>query len=321
MHLDCVAARGRVGLDLAPADGLIGARARVAAVELVRRVHVHGRLSAVAHEACVGDVVLDEPAAEHNYASAARVHGERVDAADVADNVNAQAARRGAEGVEVEHVAEAAVGQRGAEDGDAVARGPVAHGRRVGDLAAEAMDDLAGRPDDAASAFPAAVAFTIAAAIGIITIFVFFFAVILVMVVDAIYGLAIGGGGGGAFLLVQHAVEDGYDPVLKGAVVAVGHVQVADAVDAALAQRGARMAREGAQVRRRQALDQILLDAAGCRHDGRHVPMLHEVAKRLAQARRDEVRCVAEEDGCALIRRRISPCALENRGGEKGREE
>ena len=39
-------------------------------------------------------------------------------------------------------------------------------------------------------------------------------------------------------LLHQHLVEDGGEPVLEGAVVLVGHQQVSDAVQPALAQTG-----------------------------------------------------------------------------------
>ena len=39
-----------------------------------------------------------------------------------------------------------------------------------------------------------------------------------------------------AFLLLQHLVEYGHDPVLKQAVVAVGHQHVTDAVQATQAQ-------------------------------------------------------------------------------------
>ena len=50
--------------------------------------------------------------------------------------------------MEVEHVAEGAVGEGGAEDGDGVAVGPVEDGRFVGDFGAEAGDDGAGGPDE-----------------------------------------------------------------------------------------------------------------------------------------------------------------------------
>ena len=50
--------------------------------------------------------------------------------------------------MEVEHVAERAVGEGGAEDGDRVLVGPVEDGRLVVDFGAEAGDDRAGRPDE-----------------------------------------------------------------------------------------------------------------------------------------------------------------------------
>ena len=50
--------------------------------------------------------------------------------------------------MEVEHVAERAVGKGGAEDGDRVPVGPVEDGRLVVDFGAEAGDNGAGRPDE-----------------------------------------------------------------------------------------------------------------------------------------------------------------------------
>lgn len=234
-----------VGLDLAPADGLVRAGAGVAAVVFLGGVDVDGGVGAVAHEAGVGDVMLDQAGAEQDDASVLGVQGQGVDAADVVDDVDAQLARRRAEGVEEEHVAETAVRQGGAEDGDVVAVGPVVDRGRVVDLLAEPADELARRPDERVGAGPA------------------------------------------GFLLVEQPVEDGHDPVFKGAVVVVWHVQVADPIDASLPQCGAGHAAERTQVRGRQTLDQVLLDAAGRRHDGRHATMLDEVANRLPQARGD----------------------------------
>ena len=52
----------------------------------------------------------------------------------------------GLEAVKVEHVAETAVGEGRAEDGDGVLSGPVADGALVVDLEAETVDELAGCP-------------------------------------------------------------------------------------------------------------------------------------------------------------------------------
>jgi hypothetical protein len=56
-HLDGL----RVDPDLAPRDRLVGAGAAVASVKLLRRVHVHRKVGAVAHQVGVADVVLGHP--------------------------------------------------------------------------------------------------------------------------------------------------------------------------------------------------------------------------------------------------------------------
>ena len=238
VYLDAVP----VQLDLAPADSLVWPRARVAPVKLLRRVDVDGALGPVAHQVGVGNVVLDQPAAQDNHARPLGPHGNGVDLANVLDNVDAQLLGRRLECVEVEHVAQAAVGECGAEDGDVVLPRPVVDGPLVVDLLAQAVDDLARRP--------------------------------VQRLVRLLAGLLLG----------EHLVEQRHDPVLKGAVVAVGHDEVADAVHALLAQAGAGR-REGAQVRGRQALDQVLLDTAGRRDNGRDMAVLDQVAQCFAQAR------------------------------------
>ena len=215
VHLDAVA----VHLDLPPADRLVRPRACIAAVELLRRVDVHGTLGAVAHQVRVGDVVLDDAAAQDDHARPLRTHGDGVDLADVLDNVDAQLLGRRLERVEVEHVAQAAIGQGGAEDGDVVLPGPVVDRLLVVDLLAQTVDHLARRP-------------------------VHGFVRLLALL-----------------LLGQHGVEDGQHPVLEGAVVVVGHDEVADAVEALCAQAGAGGG-EVAQIGGPQALDEVLLDAA-----------------------------------------------------------
>lgn len=64
------------------------------------------------------------------------------------------------------------------------------------------------------------------------------------------------------FLLFEHFVEDGEQPVFEGAVIAVGDDEVADTVHA-LAAEGDAGCGEGAEVGWGEALDEILLDAAG----------------------------------------------------------
>ena len=265
-HLDGIGAN----LDLAPRDGLVRAGAGVAAVKLLGRVDVDGRLGAVAHEAGVCDVVLDEAAAEDDDAGALGADGEGVDAADVADDVDLELAGRGLEGVEVEHVAEAAVGQGRAEDGYVVLVGPVVDGALVVDLLAEAADDAGRGPD------------------------------------ELVLGPAAG------LLLLEHGVEDGHDPVLKGAVVLVGHDEVADAVEALEAEALA-VGAEGGHVGVAEALDKVLLDAAGGGDDGRDVLVLDQVAQDAAEARRDEVGGVAEEDCRLVVGLGVPPGSL---GGE-----
>lgn len=160
--------------------------------------------------------------------------------------------------MEVEHVAQRPVGEGGAEDGDGVLVGPVEDGGVVGDFGAEAGSDGAGGPDEA---------------VGVR-----------------------GGGLLGGFLLREHGVENGHDPILEGAVVAVGHDEVADAIQALFPQ-GSAVSAEGGEESGCEALDQVLFDAAGRGDDGRDVAVLDEVADRGAEARGDEVGGVAEEDG------------------------
>ena len=198
-------------------------------------------------------MVLDDAAAQDDHVGAFGVQGEVVERADVARDGDVEDGGGGAVGVEVEHVAEGAVGEGGAEDGDGVAVGPVEDGGFVGDFGAEAGDDGAGGPDEGFGA-----------------------AAVVVVVVG------LGGGGGlllvfGEFLLGEHGVEDGDDPVFKGAVVAIGHDEVTDAVETPFAQAGA-VGGKGGQVGGCEALDQVLLDAAGRRYNGGHVAVLHEVA-------------------------------------------
>lgn len=212
-------------------------------------------------------MVLHQAAAEDDHAGASGVDGDVVQLADVAGDGDVEDGGGGAEGVEVEHVAEGAVGEGGAEDGDRVPLRPVEDGGLVGDLGAEAGDDGAGRPDEAV--------------------------------------LVAGGGPLGGFLLGEHGVEDGDDPVFEGAVVAVRHHEVADAVHAPAAEVGA-VGAEGGEVGGREALDEVFLDAAGRRHDGGDVGVLDQVAQRGAEPGRDEVGGVAEEEGRLRARGRVA---------------
>ena len=190
VHLHAIPAH----LDLAPADRLVRPGPRITPVKLLRRVDVDGALGPVAHQARVGDVVFHQPAAEDDHVGALGVYGEVVESAYVAGDGDVEDGGGGAEGVEVEHVAQGAVGEGGAEDGDGVSVGPVEDRGLVGDFGAEAGDDGAGGPDEAVRVRR--------------------------------------GGFPRVFLFGEHGVEDGHDPVFEGAVVAVGHDEVADSVHA-----------------------------------------------------------------------------------------
>lgn len=203
-------------------------------------------------------MVLDQAATQDDHAGARGVEGDVVEPADVARDGDVEDGGGGAEGVEVEHVAQRPVGEGGAEDGDAVLVGPVEDGGVVGDFGAEARSDGAGCPDET---------------VGVR-----------------------GGGSLGGFLLREHGVEDGHDPVFEGAVVAVGHHEVADAIQA-LFPKGSAIGAEGGEVGGREALDQVLFDATGRGDNGGDVAVLDEVADGGAEARGDEVGGVAEEDG------------------------
>ena len=115
----------------------------------------------------------------------------------------------------------------------------------------------------------------------------------------------------GGLLLVQHAVQDGQQPVLECTVIVIGHKQVADAVEAAGPQIGPDCC-ERSQVRRGQTLDQVLFDPARRGDDGGDVTVLDEEPQGLPQARGDEVGGVAQEDGGAGTGGRIAIEALQD---------
>ena len=235
MHLDALAPH----LDLAPRDRLIRPRPRIAPVKLLRRINKDGALGPIAHQARVGDMMLDDPPAEDNHVGPHGAQGQIVQTPNVAREGDVEDGGTGAVGVEVEHVAQGAVGEGGAEDGDGVPLGPVEDGGFVGDFETEAGGDGAGGPDEAVCVR--------------------------------------GAGEAGGFLLGEHGVEDWEDPVFKGAVVGVGHDEVADSVEALFAQGGA-VGGEGGEVCRGETFDQVFFDAACCRDYGRYVFVLDEVA-------------------------------------------
>ncbi|GIX63458.1 actin, putative [Babesia caballi] len=187
VHLDGV----RVGLDLAPGDGLVRVRAGVRAVVLLRRRDVHGVVGAVAHQVRVAHVVLRQAAAQDDDARLAAVDRDVVHSAYVAHHVDPQ-------------------------------RGGLAAAPRL-------------------------------------------------------------------------------QPLLEGAVVVVGDEEVADAVEAALAHRGA-VHVELADVRLAHALDQVLLHPAAAGDDDVDQLVLGQVDERVAQPAADHVRGEGEPDGalCAF---------------------
>lgn len=186
VHLDAVA----IHPNLSPAYRLVRPRSCVAPVKLLRRVDIHCAFRAVAHQVRIRDVMLHNAAAQDDHPRALRPDGDGVDLADVLDNVYAQLLRARLERVEVQHVAQGAVRQRRAKDGDVVFPRPVIYRALVVDLLTKAVDHLAGRP------------------------------------VDGFFVIA------ASLLLCEHSVHDRHDPIFEGAVVAVRHDQVADAVHA-----------------------------------------------------------------------------------------
>ena len=67
------------------------------------------------------------------------------------------------------------------------------------------------------------------------------------------------------FLFLEHGIENGHDPVLKLAVVVVGHEQITDSVDA-LHSQILTSERKLTEVGRGKALDKVLLYASSCGH-------------------------------------------------------
>mmetsp|Transcript_9402 Transcript_9402/g.24335 ORF Transcript_9402/g.24335 Transcript_9402/m.24335 type:complete len:310 (+) Transcript_9402:40-969(+) len=243
VHLD----RLRRGLDLAPRHSLIGLCTRIGTVKLLARVHKDGIVSAIAHQIRIANMVFDEPTTENDHARASRVHCRVVYRADVRRNVEDQPGVL--ERLKVYHVANRAVSESRAEDGDAVLGSPVVDGVLVCDALAHLCDHLRWCPICPVR-----------------------------------------------FLLCEHLIQHWHHPLLKEAVVAVGHEQVADAVDALTAQLGTAQGKI-ANVMMCEALHEVFLDPASRGHNHINEAMLCEVAQRLSCAGRDQVGRVAQEDG------------------------
>lgn len=262
-HLDGISPN----LDLAPRHSLIGPRPSITPVKLLPRVDVNSRLGPVAHQARIRNMVLDHAAPQNDHTRTLGPHRQRIDLANILDNIHPQLRRRRLERVKVQHIPQTPIRQRRAEHGDIILPRPVIHRPLVVDLPPQPVNDLARRPAKLGVRPPR------------------------------------------RLLLGEHRVEDRHHPVLEGAVVGVGHDEIADAVEALGAQRGAGGV-EGGEVGRAEALDQVFFDAAGGGDDGRDVPVLDEVAEGAAEAGGDEVGGVAEEDCGFFGRGWVSPGAL-----------
>lgn len=262
-HLDSISPN----LDLAPRHSLIRPRPGIAPVKLLPRVDVNSRLGAVAHQTRIRNMVLDHPPSQNDHTRPLGPYRQRIDLANILDNIHPQLRRRRLERVKVQHIPQTPIRQRRAEHRDVVLPRPVVHRPLVVDLLAQPVNHLARRPAE------------------------------------------LGVGPARRLLLGEHRVEDRHHPVLEGAVVGVGHDEVADAVEALGAQGGAGGV-EGGEVGRPEAFDQVFFDAAGRGDDGRDVPVLDEVAEGAAEAGGDEVGGVAEEDGGFFVGGWVSPGAL-----------
>mmetsp|Transcript_7044 Transcript_7044/g.14144 ORF Transcript_7044/g.14144 Transcript_7044/m.14144 type:complete len:398 (+) Transcript_7044:309-1502(+) len=246
-HLGIKLDRGSFTADLTPRDGLVRAGTRVRAVELTCSVNKDGKVSTVAHQVSVTDVVLDNATSEDDHTGLVGTGSSLVNATDVTNNVKDEVIIL--VGAEVEHVANAAVSDRRAIDGNVVLVGPVVNRLRVVDLLTKAVDHLARGPGDTLLK-----------------------------------------------LLLVHFVKDRGKPLLKLNIVVVGDKQVANAVETLLAECLA-LEIEGTEVGRGEALDKVFLDTAGGGYNHINHLVLHEETQNLADARRDKVGCVGEENG------------------------
>mmetsp|Transcript_29539 Transcript_29539/g.72876 ORF Transcript_29539/g.72876 Transcript_29539/m.72876 type:complete len:485 (+) Transcript_29539:130-1584(+) len=244
--------------DLPPRDGLVEPRTAVAAIELLPRADEHALVGPVAHQVGVHDMVLDHPPADDDGPRVLCLHRLHVDPPDVAHEVEHEP--RFLVRVKEEHVPNGPVCERRAVDGDVVLGAPVVDALLVVDLEAHPPDHARRRPR-----LPA------------------------------------------HDRLVRHLVEQRHEPLLELAVVLVGHEHVPDAVQPLQPQRLAvelepvdhARVESGVppQVRGREALDEILLDAPRRGDDAVHHLVLAQEADRLAHPARRHVARVAQEDG------------------------
>mmetsp|Transcript_37464 Transcript_37464/g.83373 ORF Transcript_37464/g.83373 Transcript_37464/m.83373 type:complete len:278 (-) Transcript_37464:453-1286(-) len=135
--------------DLAPADGLIRASPAVTAVKLLGGVDVDGKVSSVAQQVGIANVVLGHTSSHEDHASlgGGAVHHGLVNQAHILHQVKPESGAL--EAVKHEHVTNGSVRECGAEDGDVVLPGPVRNAVLAAHLAAQAVDHLGGCPVDA----------------------------------------------------------------------------------------------------------------------------------------------------------------------------
>ena len=88
-YLDVLSIR----LDLSPADGFVRSGSCIRTVEFLASVDVYCALSTVAHQASIGDVVLDNASTKNDHARTLSPDGHGVDLADVFDDVHSELLR------------------------------------------------------------------------------------------------------------------------------------------------------------------------------------------------------------------------------------
>lgn len=214
--------------------------------------------------------MFDDPPTQNDHAGPGGPDSHGVDTAHIVDNIDAQPLRGGAVGVEVEHIAQGAVGQGGTKDRDVVPSSPVQNRVLVVDFAAETFNDLAGGPMQ------------------------------LVLLIASLQGLLLGG-----LLFLQHLIQDGDQPIFKCTVVAVRDDEVADAVQSFGTQPSARGGK-GAHVGGSQAFNEIFLHSASRGDNGGDVTVADQVADGVSKPGGDEVGGVSEKDGGLLAGLRMT---------------
>ncbi|KAH3660710.1 hypothetical protein OGATHE_005042 [Ogataea polymorpha] len=70
-------------------------------------------------------MVLDQTTSKDQHSCARGLHGQRVDASDILNDIDSQLLRRGLESMEEKHITNTAVGQSRTEDRDLIFMGPI----------------------------------------------------------------------------------------------------------------------------------------------------------------------------------------------------